>query len=682
MYSLGLTFILLQLAANIWGMMLAAGFFWRNRWFALSAGPILATTAVYAVECYHGLGPSLLWLGQLSTVMSVGLIALSIGSWEPTFLGDKGKELLQQWREEFRPRKLVGCLAVLAVVFAYAMAWRYTDPDLNGGSEKDADFSYICSYYSGATIPVPDYWYSPYPSDHYYSFQHYGAALMGRVLQLPRGVAYNIAFCLLIGLCGSAFAGAVVLAAKKLWVRVLIILGFVVGGTGMIVVAHLSDKEVGVMSSMRFIGTAPMDKPPVGPWLKAYKSHYSHITPEGVALDMNLPGEPFSYSIYWGDYHAPLSGYYLMGLSVMGMLLWSQYHQKRYAAVTGGTLTWLILSNPWSFPLQGFLTAGWLAANYRDWRRLLPSVAAGAAIVWLAAATYLAAFTAAGVGTGAEFRWVQWADHTPPLFFLLFHFPTLALILLGLASGDRKGRWLGALWLGILLFTEFVYLDSTYVGTDCRTNSTLKWWPWVAAGTLMTLGPVVLEQTRRRWVRVTALIFCLYPCLYSYDLWLNLKGRPSEATGHLEGYYRMTRDENTQFLLDRLAVERPGVVIERPDKAGGFTDSAILPLFAGKQLWLGWAGHELLWRSFKDEIRRRFTSLLLFYNGELPEGAEWLKAEGIDYVLWYRPDDSPELWEKVNKEVGPDYEWLDVHVYHDPQALRVGFWRRIPPAKK
>jgi uncharacterized membrane protein len=309
-------------------------------------------------------------------------------------------------------------------------------------------------------------------------------------------------------------------------------------------------------------------------------------------------------------------------------------------------------------------------------------VAAGAAIVWLASSVYLSAFTASGAGTGAAFKLVAQKEHTPPLLFLLFHAPTIALIALGLASGNARGRRLGALWLVVLLFTEFVYLDSVYVGTDARTNSTLKWWPWVAAGALMTLGPVVIEQSGRRWIRVAGVLTCLYPCLYAYDLWGMLRGRSSDSSGHLEGSYLLTRDENSQIILDRLTVERPGVVAERPDIQGGFTDSGIIPLFAGKQLWLGWAGHELLWRSFKEEIRRRFSALLILFNGEMPDAGKWLSAQGIDYVLWYRPGDTPELWEKVNRSIGPGYEWVDLRIYQDPVIRRVGFWRRLKVVAK
>ncbi len=322
--------------------------------------------------------------------------------------GPRALELLREWRREFAPRRLVGCSAVFAAVFLYAMLWRFAYPDIDGSSEKIADFSYICSYYTGDTIPVPDAWFYPYLSTQYYSFQHYGAALMGRVLSIPPGEAYNIAFCLLIALSGAAFSGAVVLAARKLWVRLLVVACFVVGGMGTTLLVHLTDRNVHPWTSMRYIGSAPMDKPPLGTWIKAYQSRFER---------MELPGEPFSYSIYLGDYHAPLSGYYLMGLGAMAVLLWSRSGKDRYAVIAGCTLTWTLLSNTWILPLQAIGICAWLLVNYRDWRRLVPAVASGAAAVWLLGWVYLSAFTSSAAGYGAALRLVPWnAASTVPSF--------------------------------------------------------------------------------------------------------------------------------------------------------------------------------------------------------------------------------------------------------------------------
>jgi hypothetical protein len=674
MQHLGLLFTLALLAVNLWGLMLIAGIYWRNCWFALAAGPILAVTAIYAIECHWGLGPSLPGLGLASTLVSIGIISMSASSWVPSRLGGRAVLLLTEWRAEFAPRRVAGCLGIAALIFSYALLWRFMSPSVDGSSEKIADFSFICSYFTGKTIPVPDAWFYPYPSTQYYSFQHYGAALMGRVLSIPTGETYNIAFCVLIALSGAAFSGAAFMLARKFWVRALVLGGFVLGGMGTTLLVYLTDTHVHPWTSMRFIGSAPMDKAPVGTWLKAYQSRYEHL---------ELPGEPFSYSIYLGDYHAPLSGYYLLGLGAMAMILWSQYRLRRYAVFVGCTLTWCILANTWALPLQSLGIAAWLLFNLRDWRLVVPAVAGGAAAVWLVAWVYLSAFTASAAGYGAVFRIVPWHEHTPPLLLLIFMLPTVALIALGFLTGSRTGRRLALLWLTFLLFTEYFYVDDVYSGIYDRFNTTLKWWPWVAAGTLMTLGPYVLERATRRWVRVTGFLFCLYPCFYAFDLWKPLLSTPREYVGHMEGTDYLTKDEFPRLMLGRLKVEKPGVVVERPEEAGGFTNSAVIPLFAGQRMWLGWYGHELLWREFREDVRRRHDRLVELFDGDMPDAGKWLLSQGIDYVLWYRPGDDPELWDKVNRSVAPQYIWCDILTYQDGTegGRKVGLWKRIPPPR-
>lgn len=668
MQHLGLLFTLGLLAVNVWGLMLITGLYWRSRWFALASGPLFGVTGFYAIECHHGLGPSLPGLGLFATALSVALIGFSAANWEPEWLGGRWVALVREWRAEFAPKRLVCALGVCVAVFLYAMLWRFTYPNVDGSSEKIADFSFICSYYTGETIPVPDVWFYPYPSTQYYSFQHYGAALMGRLLAIPPGTAYNVGFCLLIALCGTAFSGAVFMAARKAWVRALVITGFVVGGTGMSLLVHLTDRNVSPWTSMRFIGSAPMDRPPFGTWLKAYEGRFTHL---------DLPGEPFSYSIQLGDYHAPLSGYYLMGVCAMAMLLWARFRQRRYALAAGCTLTWTLLANPWVLPLQGMGVVAWLMVNHRDWRRLVPSVVAGAAVIWLAAWVYLAVFTSSAAGYNTHLRMVPWMQHTPPLELLLFMLPTIGLIALGLASGSVQGLRLSMLWLALLVFSEFFYVNDIYSGMWARFNTTLKWWPWVAAGTLMTLGPFILEQARRRWVRAAGIVLCLYPCFYVFDLWVPMHNGLKDAVGKIEGTYYLTKDEFPRLMLGRLKVEKPGVAVERPDKEGGFVNSSVIPLFAGQRMWLGWYGHELLWRAFSEDVRRRHDQLFRLFDGEMPDAGKWLVAQGIDYVLWYREGDTPELWEKVNATIGSRYVWCDILTYPE-SGRRVGLWKRRP----
>jgi hypothetical protein len=680
MQHLGMMFTLALLAVNVCGLMLAAGAYWRNRWFALAAGPWLGVTAIYAIECHHGLGRSLPWLGLFSSLASIALSAFCWAGWEPAWLNNRFTAVVREWRAEFAPRLTLGCACVFAVLFLYAMLFRFSNPNIDASSEKIADLSFICSYYSGATIPVPDAWLYPYLSTRYYSFQHYGAALMGRALLLSPGTAYNLAFCTIVALGGTAFSGAVFMTARKAWVRALVVAAFVIGGSGATLLVHATDVRVHPWTAMRFIGSAPMDKPPLGTWLRDYNQSYA--APDSNGRPMDLPGEEFSYVTYLGDYHAPLSGYYLLGLCAMAMMLWTRARLARYAVIAGCTLTWTVLANTWILPLQGLLVLAWLFSNGPEWRRLIPAVAGGAAAVWLAAWVYLSAFTSAAADYGAAIRMVPWREHTPPLLFALYMLPTLALIALGLASGSAQGRRLGMLWLTLLVFTEYFYVDDVYSGMYDRFNTTLKWWPWVMAGTLMTLGPFVLERAPRRWTRALGVLFCLYPCLYAADLWGAILHGPPGAAGHMDGTYYLTQDEFPRLMLGRLRVERPGIAIERPDgNKGAFTEYSALPLLAGQQMWLGWYGHELLWRGYPADISRRHDQLVLFYSGNMPDAGRWLLSQGIDYVLWYRPGDTPELWKAIDAGIGSRYAWTDILTY--PEAgRRVGFWRRIRAAPR
>jgi hypothetical protein len=74
-----------------------------------------------------------------------------------------------------------------------------------------------------------------------------------------------------------------------------------------------------------------------------------------------------------------------------------------------------------------------------------------------------------------------------------------------------------------------------------------------------------------------------------------------------------------------------------------------------------------------------------FYAGDFSawdkgNAGNWLEAQGIDYVLFYRPGDTPEMWAKINAAVSPQYIWVDILTYQDEDGRRVGFWRRSPDA--
>jgi hypothetical protein len=119
------------------------------------------------------------------------------------------------------------------------------------------------------------------------------------------------------------------------------------------------------------------------------------------------------------------------------------------------------------------------------------------------------------------------------------------------------------------------------------------------------------------------------------------------------------------------------VVIERPKK-DSFTNSACLPLFAGHKMWLGWLAHEQLWRGYREDLAQRQERLFQFYNGEMPDPARWLEAQGIDYAIWFQPEDTAVLWDKIDKTLEPDYVWCEI--YTTPEGAKIGFWKAAKPS--
>jgi hypothetical protein len=64
-----------------------------------------------------------------------------------------------------------------------------------------------------------------------------------------------------------------------------------------------------------------------------------------------------------------------------------------------------------------------------------------------------------------------------------------------------------------------------------------------------------------------------------------------------------------------------------------------------------------------------------FYAGELPESAQWLLQNDIDFVLWLKADyELPkDSFTKVDQQIRSAYYWQEFYRADD---FRVGLWTR------
>lgn len=660
MLLLLLAFQVAAILTLLWGAVLACGFVLPRVGVATVAAPWCVVTVFFAVETVVGLG-SLRGLTTLALVLAAALIWLSGRSHWPS----SSPAWVSAWRAEFGPRQVVRVAWPFAVAFFYALAWRYRSPDLTDWIEKIPDLAQVVGHAAGEGVPGFDAWYGPFRNSNYYAFQHYGAALLGRMLVMSPGLASNLGFCVMVGCIGAAFAGALAASGATRRVRVVIWVALLIGGSGVTLLAPWLIEGQRPWERIFLFGSVPMTVAPLGTWLESYAASFPRLS---------LPFEPLAYSILLGDFHAPLGSYALLGLAITAGAAWRESGQVRYAGLVGASITWTVLANPWALPLHGLAVCAWIVWERGAWKSLLPAVAVGGAVVWLAAWGFLAEFTVDAARHSLRFAWVPSVERTPPLFLLILLGPTLLLLLSGAVSGDRTARWLAVLGAGALLLLEGVYVDDSYTGSDNRFNTVLKAWPWVASALLLLLAPRLLSGSMRRGPRILAIVACVLPCAYAKDLWISWRDAGSPSSGRLEGHAFLTSRRENRILLDRLRQEPCGVVVQDP-RADGEPALISLPLHAGHRMWLGWDGYASLWRGFPEDVPHRRRRLEAAFDGRDPAAGAWMAAEGIDYVLFFRPPDSAERWSLLDRALRGHYTWYEVFQEGDRP---VGFWRRVP----
>ncbi len=526
----------------------------RNGWLTLTLGPWLFCSTAFLLEFLHGFG-NLQWVWLITTGASAALIVISTRreKFDHALLGE-----IQKWIG-FNPLRHAGPYVTYFVIFLYALGWRYAYPDVDSSGEKLADLSYICSYLPGTTLPAPDVWLYPALSTQYYSFQYYAAALMGRIFGLDAGTTYNLAFCVVVAMAGTAAVGICRETIKSIpharkWSGWLVPAGWILGGSGVSGIIYLLTTQISPWASMRFIGCTVLDKAPLGPLL----DHYSN-PPNSTPLD--LPGEPFAYCVYVGDYHPPLSGHYLAMVAILALTLYHREKRGRYLAIPGACLAWSTVSNTWIVPVAAVALGGWCLYNFRD---LLTGkfwyLAGGALAGYITIYPYFRYFASTADGYHMSLKLVPLDSHTPPLLFLIYMLPAIGLSVLALFSGEKSTNGLGWLGLGLLFFSEFFYIQDLYGGQFARFNSTLKWWYWIGGIILLTLG-VRLLSNPRKWIVVLAFFFISYPLLYTYDLatywWQPAKDHFGQLGGH--SYLINGREPGAVYLSqDSPARRHPG----------------------------------------------------------------------------------------------------------------------------
>ena len=617
---------------------------------AKTAGPILAVTGLFWVEHFVGLG-SLDWLWPLTTAGSTALI------WK------RWPSLRANWRTEL----------LFAATFGFGFVWRYCFPDIDGGTEKLADLALINTFSAGGPLPPTDSWLPPYPLNVYYGLQHHGAALLGRLIGCSPGIAYNLAVALSVAIAGTAAGGAAILFATKRRYAVLPLLVFLAGGTGAVPFLHFMEDDPLPSDNMRFIGGSATPEhvtKPFGQWLV-------ETTGAERSAAMELPAETFAYLVWLGDYHPMLSGFCLLALGLFAIALAERKRAPGAAeAVLGATVPLAMAANPWTFPLQASLAAAWAA--YRAWQRApfnWRALAAGAGGAAFLVYPFLLEFGYRALDYDTHLRWVAPLEHTPLLPGLIVFYPVILVLVARLLAREKAplAVWLALYWLALLLLSELLYIDDIYAGAHNRFNTTLKWWPWIYCGALLSVGTLNLGAASK-WCRGLTMVGLVASASYVAELGRYLIVTPKPHAGRIDGAAWIEDDPIEKALLRMLRAEERGIVLQRLI-GGAFVPTPGVATHAGQPSLLGWPSHERLWRGDDAAIGLRESQIQAFYDGKLADSGRWLADNGVDHVLWLKGDNArvKGAFERIHEAIEPRYLWRELYRAGE---LRVGVWSR------
>lgn len=650
---LATAFILGVIFLNLIALALIGTRFTGQYTLSRAATPAIAALVLFFFEHFVGLG-RLSWCWPFTTAASVWIVL-------------RGRhELRRQWRTE----------AAFLASFAWVFTWRFSYPGIVPSSEKLADLAMILSYLPGKRLPPEDIWLPPYPFDVYYSFQHYAAALLGRVFNLGPGLAYNIAFCLLIALTMLCAAACAWVICQSSWKTALIVVTFAAGGTGASVPVHFMMDTPQLYSSMRFVGD--------GATYQQVQTTFGRSLLDAARVPRTeptkAPTETFSYLLQLGDYHPPLSGFYLLALALLCVALIESGKAIPAATATlAATIPVCAIANGWSLPFQGLLVFTWTACRVWDrrpvdWRMLASGFFLSAAFCY----PFLSGFAYRSADYNLKLRFLAGPEHTPVLLGAILLWPVVACIALPFLSRERRSwiLWLSGLWVVLLVFTEVLYVDDIYAGAYNRFNTTLKWWPWIQTGALIVGGASGLRSASRI-ARCATVIVLAVVSLYAVDLTRNLVFGYKGDIGRLDGAAWITDDPIERVILEYLKASPPGIVLQHLE-TGAFTPAPGLVEFAGQQAFLGWPEHEKLWRGYRADIVIRQTDVQKFYAGEMDDAANWLVQNRISHILWLKAEYKlPKgTFEKIDDQIRPQYYWREFYRAGD---FRVGIWTRALP---
>ncbi len=604
----------------------------ESPWFGFLVPALALPLLLNFIEHFLAL-PSLLWLLPITTGGLLYIIFRGGYSWEGLRLP----------------------IIVFLLAFAFTFGVRCLSPDITPGSDGLTDLSVTLNYCHGEKIPPTDNWLPTMDYPWYYSFQHYSASVIKRLLNVDGGTAVNASIALLSAF--TAFAGAAIayrVSGEKAWIALIMLVLIEAAFTGSSAYIYLTMHDPGDWMANSLSGSYQYrNGNPIWHILGYDTALYSPDSPP-QRLELQVLG----FWTWRDEYHANSSGHFFTLFSAFTIIELLRREKSNWPWICAVVIPPLVvITSLWLVLVDSCLCLGGLVLALSTQRR--PSSAsfvaygifAGLIALWPA----LSELTTAPQAMG--FIWNPWDMHTPFWEFVIQWWPVIALWLV--ACFYWRELPLSLRWMHLAIPLMLVVIEFVSIDDGGRYNTIEKMWGPIYDLGLVCFFPLALVN-RSIVSRVLAviLIFCAVVSIscrtHNLVKWIPW----GHGAFNLQGDGYLLADKQKARILQVLSQLR-GATVLTGQCSYNFYECPAAAVFTGNRSYIAWFfSEEHFGHGIESGVRTDRNND--FYAGKSSDPLGFLTANAIDAVIIWPGDKIPDdLVAKLKTQLAPTYQYED-----------------------
>ncbi len=587
--------------------------------------------------------PVLLLVSTLNFIEHLVALPMLVGALPFTTCGSiLAMVCFRGWRKSLRLP-----IALFVPTFLFCFSIKCLQPNINYyNTEGLTDLNRILDFCLGDTVPPQDCWLPPYPHTGYYTFMHYGASVLKRLLFVDIGTACNVSSALVSSLNMLAGAAAAyTLGRFRPLIAVLTLIVLAGGFTG----------SMPIHAVLHPLEPNPVDSIYLGDDIDG--THYKEFAPL-LRLDAPYNGyrvfTPGCY-IYYPEFHAPMGGDLVTLLTVFSV---AEVLRRRRSFF------------PWIFlmvaPVLVFISCTWLVfivmllaipsliyswkLNRRppQWRPVF--LGAGIWLLLLAPTLVALLYTSNGQTFHFSRKYprdfiiaaIQWWPVYLPWLALFFRWEKL----------NRVAHWLHFWLVPIALSTETIYF-SYY-----RTTFLEKTLGAAYGVGITVVLPLLFVQSGRFFRGLSGVV--IFAGVVSITAWTVLSYTTAwgPAVLHLEGDHFLQEDpvENT---MEQTLKRIHGQTVLAGNAQYAWFGTPALAAFTENRCYLGWTNAEET-AGHPAEADFRQKQINDFFEDDLPDPLRFLQDAGISAVIiWPEDQISDARLDVMKSQLRPAFSYID-----------------------